>query len=85
MIIWSLTNGVTSPGCHSGVPLVPMVLRALLMERCATPLAHLILHFASFGIDLFFVALSGFLHQQLGHLQDLFTLLGQVLTIMVEL
>jgi hypothetical protein len=34
---------------------------------------------------LFFVALSGFLHQQLGHLQDSFTLLGQVLTIMVEL
>jgi len=31
-----LTNGVTSLGCHSGVPLVPMVLRALLMERCAT-------------------------------------------------
>src|SRR6202048_3504192 len=31
-----LTNGATSPGCHSGVPLVPMVFRALLMERCAT-------------------------------------------------
>ena len=29
-----LTNGATSPGCHSGVLLVPMVLRALLMERC---------------------------------------------------
>ena len=50
-----------------------------------TFLAHLILHFASSGINLFFVALSGFLHQQLGYLQDLFTLLGQVLTIMVEL
>jgi hypothetical protein len=33
---------------------------------------------------LFFVALLGFLHQQLGHLQDLFTLLGQILIIMVE-
>jgi hypothetical protein len=25
----------TSPGCHSGVPLVPMMFWALLMERCA--------------------------------------------------
>ena len=31
-----LTNGTTSPGSHSGVPFVPMVLRALLKERCAT-------------------------------------------------
>jgi hypothetical protein len=31
-----LTIGATSPGCHSGVPLVPMVFRAFLMERCAT-------------------------------------------------
>jgi hypothetical protein len=38
-----------------------------------------------FGIDLPFVALSGFLHQQLGYLQDLFTLLDQVLTNLVEL
>ncbi len=53
-------------------------------------LVHLILHFASSGIDIFlffyfFVVLSGFFHQQLGHLQGLFTLLGQVLTILVEL
>ena len=33
-----------------------------------TFLAHLILHFASSGIDLLFVALSGFLHQQLDRL-----------------
>ena len=26
----------TSPGCHSGVPLVPMVFRTLLMKKCAT-------------------------------------------------
>ena len=31
-----LTSGVTSPRCHSGVPLVPMVLWALLMKRCMT-------------------------------------------------
>jgi hypothetical protein len=31
-----LTNGTTSPGCHSGVPLASMVLGAFLMERCAT-------------------------------------------------
>jgi hypothetical protein len=31
-----LTNGATSPRCHSGVPLASMVLGALLMERCAT-------------------------------------------------
>jgi hypothetical protein len=31
-----LTNGATSPGCHSGVPLASMVLGALLMERCVT-------------------------------------------------
>jgi hypothetical protein len=31
-----LTTGATSPGCHSGVPLVPLVFRASLMERCAT-------------------------------------------------
>ena len=30
-----LTNGATSPGRHSKVPLVSMVLRALLKERCA--------------------------------------------------
>ena len=36
-----LTNGVTSPGGHSGVFLVSMILRALIMERCAT---LLILH-----------------------------------------
>jgi hypothetical protein len=35
-ITWSLTNGVTSPGCHSGVPLASMVSGALLMERCTT-------------------------------------------------
>ena len=28
--------GATSPGCYFGVPLVPMVFRALLMERCTT-------------------------------------------------
>src|ERR1700738_4220749 len=38
-----LTNGATSPGCHSGVPLVPMVFRALLMERCATQGEYVIL------------------------------------------
>ena len=48
-------------------------------------LAHLILHFASSGIDLFFIAFLGFLQQQLGLLQNLFTLFGQVLTILVEL
>ena len=31
-----LTNGATSPRCHSGVPLVPMVFWALLMETCVT-------------------------------------------------
>jgi hypothetical protein len=31
-----LTNGATSPGCHSRILLVSMVLRALLMETCAT-------------------------------------------------
>jgi hypothetical protein len=31
-----LTNGATSPGCHSGVPLAFMVLGALLMKRCMT-------------------------------------------------
>ena len=31
-----LTNGATSSWCHPGVPLVPMVFRALLMERCPT-------------------------------------------------
>jgi hypothetical protein len=31
-----LTNGATSPGCHSGVPLASMVLGALLMEWCVT-------------------------------------------------
>ena len=31
-----LTNGATSPGCYSGVPLASMMLGALLMERCAT-------------------------------------------------
>jgi hypothetical protein len=31
-----LTNGATSPGCHSGVPLASMVLGALLVERCVT-------------------------------------------------
>jgi hypothetical protein len=30
-----LTTGATSPGCHSGVPLVPMVFRTSLLERCA--------------------------------------------------
>jgi hypothetical protein len=32
----ALTNGATSLGCHSGVPLASMVLGALLIERCAT-------------------------------------------------
>ena len=40
-------------------------------------LAHLILHIASYGVVLLFVATLDF--------QDLFTLLGQVLTILVEL
>ena len=31
-----LTNGATSPGCHYGVPFVPMVLRELLMEKKST-------------------------------------------------
>ena len=31
-----LTNGATSPGCHCGVPLMPMVFWTLLVERCAT-------------------------------------------------
>lgn len=37
------------------------------------------------GLDLLFVALPGFFHQQLGHPQDLFTLLGQFLTMFVKL
>ena len=36
-ITWALSPiGVTSPGCHSGVPLVPMVFRAVHMVRCTT-------------------------------------------------
>jgi hypothetical protein len=50
-----------------------------------TILDHLIFHFASSGINLLFIGLSGFLQQPLGHLQDLFTLLGQILVILVEL
>jgi hypothetical protein len=42
-------------------------------SHSTTPLAHLILHFASSVIDLFFVALLGFLHQQLGYIQDFTT------------
>ena len=29
-----LTSGVISPGCYTGVPLVPMMFQAFLMERC---------------------------------------------------
>ena len=32
----TLTIDATSPGCHSGVPFVPIMFRAFLMERCAT-------------------------------------------------
>ena len=31
-----LTNGTTSPKCHCGVSIVPMVLQALLMKRCTS-------------------------------------------------
>ena len=34
-----LSNGTTSPGCHSRVLLVPLVLQTLLMEMCATTVA----------------------------------------------
>ena len=48
-------------------------------------LVYLILHFASSDIDWFFIALLSFLQQQLGFLQNLFTVFGQVLTILVIL
>ena len=34
--VGAITYGATSPGCHYRVPLVSMVLRALLIKRCAT-------------------------------------------------
>ena len=47
-------------------------------------LAHLILHFI-FGIDLLYIAFSSFLHHQVDHHQNMFMLLGQIHTILVEL
>ena len=35
-----LTIGATSPRCHTGVPLVPMVFWASFLERCATRLVR---------------------------------------------
>ena len=36
-ITWAFSpSGATSLGCHSGVPLVHMMFRASLLERCAT-------------------------------------------------
>ena len=48
-------------------------------------LTHLILHFASFNIDLLLVAHSNLFHQQLGHLQHMFTFFGHILIALVKL
>jgi hypothetical protein len=46
--------------------------------------AHLIFHFVSSGINFLLVVISGFIHQQLGHLQDLFMLFSSIITISIK-
>jgi hypothetical protein len=42
-ITWAFSPSVPqSPGCHSGVPLVPMVFQASFLERCATSLLPMV-------------------------------------------
>jgi hypothetical protein len=59
--------------------------RMMLFTFKNTFLAHLILQFVFSSIDVFFVRLSSFPHQQPDHIQNLLTFFGQVITILVEL
>jgi hypothetical protein len=58
-ITWAFfTIGATSHGCHSGIPLVPMVFWASLLKRCATLGLSPTNYTISFLFNLYFVYTS---------------------------